>query len=476
MYPAPTDEARRDWHVQRHTTPKAVPNGPQGIAFWWGLDRFRRHPLAYLEELAQRYGNISLLPVPGRPLYFINHPDLVQHVLQSPNYVRGVGPDDLFARFLGHNRGQNKGLLINDGPSWLRQRRLMQPAFHQQSIARLGTQMTEATLALADHWKAADSQGVLLDVAADMTRLTLRIVCAALFGADLSQHEVDQLSASFAVIVQGLAAASFHPLARLAYWPGVPSWQQRRFWQANGHLDAVVYRIIKERRDQPADRGDLLSLLLAACDEETSAGMDDQQLRDEVLTLIFAGHETTAVALSWIWYVLSTHPAVLNRLHTELDNVLGGRVPTIPDLPSLPFGLMVVEETMRLYPPAWMFSRTTLTEDKLGDYLLPKGGVVLMSPYTLHRHPAFWNRPEVFEPERFTPEQAKGRPRYAYFPFAGGAHQCIGNQFALIEAQLVLATLAQQFQLHLVPGQYVEPEPLITLHIRHGLRMRIERR
>lgn len=254
----------------------------------------------------------------------------------------------------------------------------------------------------------------------------------------------------------------------------VPTPRNRRINAAIHTLDAIVQGLIQERRQRAIERGDVLSLLLLARDEETGQGMSDQQVRDEVMTLLFAGHETTSNLLAWTWFLLATHPEVEQRLQAELDAVLGGRLPTVEDLAHLPYGHRVLEETLRLYPPAWSLARKALVDDKVGGYVLPASTIILMSPYVTHRHPAFWEEPERFDPDRFTPERVAVRPRYAYFPFGGGPRQCIGNTFALMEAHLILATVAQRYRLRLVPDHPVEPQALLTLRPRDGLPMLLE--
>jgi cytochrome P450 len=261
--------------------------------------------------------------------------------------------------------------------------------------------------------------------------------------------------------------------------PGIPARGKRQFQVARRELDRIVFQIIAEHQRQGAkesDGADLLSMLLGARDEETGNGMNDRQVHDEVITLLLAGHETTAVTLTWTWYLLSAHPDAERRLHEELDSVLGGRVPMPDDLAALPYTQMVVEEALRLYPPAWAILRRATGEDQIGPYRVPAGTSIFISPYAMHRHPAFWEDPDAFHPERFSPERSAGRPHFAYLPFGGGPRQCIGNTFALMEAQLVLATVAQRYQLRAVPGHVVEPNPLITLRPRGGLPVTLERR
>ncbi|HEY7269888.1 MAG TPA: cytochrome P450, partial [Dehalococcoidia bacterium] len=275
-----------------------------------------------------------------------------------------------------------------------------------------------------------------------------------------------------------------------------PTPRNRRFHQRLRLLDGVVYGIIERHRkaaltpsplrqgsgqasaikERGGIRDDLLSMLLQARDAETGAGMDDKQLRDEVMTVFLAGHETTANALTWTWFLLSRHPEAENCLHDELDRVLAGRTPTFADLRELPYSRMVLEEALRLYPPAWAVGRYALDEDEVGGIRVPRGSQLVMSAFVTHRHPHFWERPRDFDPERFTPERSEGRPRFAYFPFGGGPRQCIGSDFAMIEAQLALAAIAQRYTLRLVPGQSVEPEPLVTLRPRNGMMMYLRAR
>lgn len=302
-------------------------------------------------------------------------------------------------------------------------------------------------------------------------RLTLRIVGQALFSIDLSD-EADTVGQGFSAVRKLLQSYVFRPFPPLS----VPTPRNRRLNAAIRSLDGVVQGIIDERRQHNADSGDLLSMLLLARDEETGEGMNDRQLRDEVMTLLLAGHETTANALTWMWYLLSQHPDVEARLHTELDKVLGGNIPTVDHLPDLKYTRMVIEEALRLYPPVFGFGRKATGEDELGGYYVPANTLIWLSPYVTHRHPDFWQQPEVFDPERFSPESAANRPHYAYFPFGGGPRLCIGSNLAMMEAQLITATIAQRYLLRLVPDHPVEPEVSLTLRPKYGLPMTIHQR
>jgi cytochrome P450 len=301
-----------------------------------------------------------------------------------------------------------------------------------------------------------------------MTRLTFQIVGRSLFGVDLSD-DTGRVSRSFTYANQYIAELTSRPFSPLLI--RLPSPGNRRLRAAIKELDEVVYKIIDERRRRGQETGDLLSMLMSARDEDTGEAMDDAQVRDEVMTLMLAGHETTANALTWTWYLLSQNPAAEVKLHEELRRVLAGRSPTFEDLPGLKYTRMVIEEALRLYPPAYVISRLTGSADRVGYYHLPAGSSLLLSPYLTHRHPDFWPDPEKFDPERFNPDQPSDRPRYAYLPFGGGPRQCIGNTFAMTEAQLVLATMAQRVRLSLVHGHPVEFEPLITLRPKFGMKM-----
>lgn len=448
----------------------AVPPGPPAHFLLGNVPQLQQNNVHYMLALTRQYGDLVKFRFLRRDTYLVNHPDFIKHILQenNRNYTKDVFEYNLVKKLMTRN-----GLLTNsDADSWLRQRRLAQPAFHRQRIADLGALMTGAAVNVLETWENPAKNGQALDVGASMMALTLRIVAQALFGTDVSSVTA-QIGRAFDALNVFLATAYYQPYLLI---PGFPAALRRQALTARKTLDRVVLTIINERRCQNADQGDLLSLLLLAQDEETGERMSDTQLRDEVLTLLLAGYETTAVALTWTWFLLAQHPAVEHRLHQELAEVLGGRIPTIGDLPRLAYTRMVVDETLRLYPPAWYFGRKAIDADEIGGYHLPAHATFYISPYTMHRHPGFWEHPETFDPERFTPERSADRPRYAYLPFGGGPRQCIGNNFALTEAHLILATLAQHYKLQLAPGHPVEVEGLITLRPRQGMKMIAHRR
>jgi cytochrome P450 len=422
----------------------------------------RRDPLGFWSSLNRRYGDIVPIRVWPWVSYMIYHPDQIKHVLQdnNHNYVKGIVIEKIKVLI-------GEGLFSSEGDFWRRQRRLAQPAFHRQRITGFADTMTACATAMLERWDATARNGAALDVAAEMNRLTLEIAGKTLFSMDLS-GEAGAFGRALLDALEYLnhRATSFFPLP-----VAVPTPRNWRYRGVLRHLDGVVYKIIATRRQTGEDPGDLLSMLLQARDEETGESMTDRQLRDEVMTFLLAGHETTAVTLSWTWYLLDRHPEVDARLRAELRAVLNGRTPTVTDLPALPYTRMVIEETLRLYPPVAGIVRQAVGADRIGPYSIRPGTVVSMSPYVTHRHPAFWDDPERFDPERFRAERAASRPRFAYFPFSGGPRLCIGNEFALMEGQLLLATIAQRYRLRAVPGHAVEPEVRLTLRPRGGLPM-----
>jgi enediyne biosynthesis protein E7 len=451
-----------------HTTPpemrarrhKQRPPGPPWHTATWNTIKFARRTLSFLQELRERYGDLVTLPTVVGSWTLVFHPDGVRHVLQENhfNYRKGGVSNQALSLTLGN------GLLTNNGDSWRQQRRLIQPLFHRERIAGWGRLMTDSALAWLDEIKTQQP----LDLFQEMSSLTLNIVCKALFGADMLAYKEQVFQASSAI--NRLEAQAL-------YVPGLlflPTPQRRRLYEARATVYTIVDALIKKRRESSTE-SDLLTLLLQAQDAETGLGMTDEQVRDEVMTLLAAGQETTANALCWTLVLLSQHPDIEARLREEYQQVLGGRAPQVEDLPQLKLSRMVLEESMRLYPPAWAFARSAINEDEIGGYTIPRGAYVLLFPATTHRHPDFWEQPDVFDPERFAPSRSDGRHRFAYFPFGGGPRLCIGNQFALTEAQLILATILPRYQFRLLPGANVVPEPLITLRPRGGLLMTLHR-
>ena len=459
--------AQESNRVRASATNIPLPPNARGSLLFGNLRDLTRNRLGFGAEMQRRYGEVVSYRLGLIRFTLISHPEHVKHVLQDNhrNYTKGFVLRNMLAPLLG------EGLFTAEGEHWLRQRRLMQPVFHRTRIDAFGEIMTAETLKMLDRWGQYAETDRPLDIAGEMMRLTLTIVTRALFGADLGER-ARQIDHAFSTASEHLTYRFDHPL----YPPtAVPTPRNRRFRAALRALDGIVYDLIAERRRTGEDTGDLLSMLVFARDEETGASMSDRQLRDEVMTLLLAGHETTANALTWSWHLLSRHGEAEARLHAEVDT-LAGRVPTVSDLRRVPYARMVVEEAMRLYPPVWLTHRQAIGDDKIGGFRIPAGRIVVVAPWVTHRRPDIWPDPEAFDPERFSTERSAERPRGAYIPFSLGARQCIGMGFALTEAQLALLTAAQRFRLCQPPGHMVEPEPLLTLRPRGGLPMLVRKR
>jgi len=430
------------------------------------LPAIRRNPTGVFLRAARRYGDVAYFKIGPRRGFLITNPADIRHVLQDN--ARNYHKSPLYEKL---RMSLGNGLLTSEDEFWLRQRRIAQPAFHRQRVAGLASVMAEAAREAAGTWQPIAAAGRPVDVAEEMMRLTRTVVVRALLGGDLGPF-TNQIDEAWARINQHIGE-SFWSLGLADRFK--PS-KRRRFEAARAVLQGTVDYVIRQRRRNSSDSPDLLSILMSARDEETGEGMTDEQLRVEVTTFLLAGQETTSLALTWTWYLLSQHAEARRRLEEEIDRVLDGRPPEYADLVNLPYTRMVIDESMRLYPPAWGFSRQAMADDELGGFRLPRGWLAFVIPFVLHRLPAFWRDPDVFDPERFSPGESAERPKFVYLPFGAGPRQCIGNQFALIEAHLVLATLAQRYRLRLVPGHRVEPWPLISLRPRFGMQMFIEHR
>jgi cytochrome P450 len=433
---------------------------PGGAVF-----KFRRDPLNFLTRLAREYGDVVRFRVGPQVAFLLNHPDHVRDVLVTHHERFHKGRALKRAkRLLG------EGLLTSEEGFHRRQRRLAQPAFHRQRINSYGSVMAEYAERAGARWR----DGETLDVSAEMMRLTLAVVGKTLFDADV-ESDADEVGEALTEVME-LFNYLMLPFAELLEKLPLPP--QRRFLRARARLDSVVYRIIEERRKSGGDRGDLLSVLLLAVDEEGDrTGMTNEQLRDEMMTLFLAGHETTANALTWAWHVLAQNPEAEARLHEEVDAVLaGGRLATAEDFAALRYTEMVVAETMRLYPPAWAIGRLAVEDHEVGGYPVPRGSLVLVCQYVMHRDPRFFPDPERFDPERWTAEAKAARPQFSYFPFGGGQRRCIGEGFAWMEAVLMLATLASRWRLRPAPGANVQAHPRITLRPKGPVPMVADRR
>jgi len=429
---------------------------------------FRRDPLGLLQRMAREYGDVSLVRLGNRRVYLLNHPDLIKDLLVTEHrrFHKGRGLE-LAKHLLGD------GLLTSEGEFHRRQRRLVQPAFHQQRTALYATAMVEHAERTSQRWAelARTSTPPVVDIHQEMMRLTLGIVGKTLFGTEVEDQaqEIGQAIATSMELFRSFTTLPFAPL--LEHLPLPSTW---RFLKARARLDATIYRLIQARRSTAEDRGDLLSMLLLAQDDEGSGSMSDRQVRDEAMTLFLAGHETTANALTWTWYLLSQHPNVETRLHQELDQVLGDRRAAVEDMPRLPYTWRILAEAMRLYPPAWVIGRRAIEDYEVANYRILKGSILLASQWVTHRDPRFFPDPDRFDPDRWTDQARAARPRFTYFPFGAGPRICLGEQFAWLEGVLVLATLARRWRPRLLPGHSVVLQPSITLRPREGMKMVLE--
>lgn len=440
-----------------------LPPGPEGHYLAGNLLDYARDPLGFLARCSREYGDVVRLRFPGRFIYLLNHPDHAEYVLVKNN--RNFIKSRYFRQELGF---LGKGLLNSEGEYWRRQRRLAQPAFHRQRINTYGEVMVSYTERMLATWQDGETR----DVHQEIMRLLLEIVAKVLFDAEIAKsgevrRAIDRAMKRFDE--QGSAMLVRFLLGNF------PTPTNLRFRKAIRQLDEIIYGLIDERRNGGKNAGDLLSMLLHARDEEGN-GMSDKQLRDEVITVLLAGHETNAVALSWTWYLLSQHPEVEAKLLEELQEVLGERAPTVEDLPRLRYTEKVIKESMRLYPPAWAISREAIEECEIGGYHVPAGTQLFIVMWLMHHDPRHFEDPEVFDPDRWGDGLVKRIPKYAYLPFGAGPRLCIGSSFAMTEATLLLATIARKFRLELLPGQQPIPQPSVTLRPKGGISMVLERR
>ena len=446
------------------TLSRNLPPGPKGRPVVGNLLAYSRDPLGFLTRCSREYGDVVRLGFPGPPAYLISDPDGVEEVLvkNNRNFVR-----DRYTR--AELRILGNGLLVNEGDSWRRHRRLAQPAFHRRRVEAFGETMVSFTQRMLDGWRDGETR----DVHEEMMRLTLQIVAKTLFDTDIS-HEAEGVGKSLNTIMAHSSDQGSSVFLRMLP-DSVPTPGNLAYRRATRRLDGIIHALVEERRRSGADTGDLLSMLLRTEDED-GEGMSDEQLRDEAMTIILAGHETTAIALSWTWYLLGRHPQAEARLSAELEEVLGGRAPTVEDLPRLRYADAVIKESMRLYPPAWAVGREALGDCEIGGYHVPAGTQMFISQYVIQRDGRFFDAPETFDPDRWTDGRTEGLPQYAYFPFGGGPRLCIGNGFAKMEAALLLATVAQRFRLEPVSGRPPVPQPSITLRPKDGIRTRLHER
>lgn len=437
--------------------------GPPGEFVFGNVQAFRADPLGLVTTAARDYGDIVRFRLGPHVEHLLNHPDHAAHVFQKnrDNYDKATRSTHHISRVCGES------LLTVNGEFWERQRRLLQPAFHRDSIRNFASLMADACGGMLDRWDAEQPAVATRDLSSEMMRLTYTIVARALFSTDVGR-DAAQIEPAMRVLLE----ETFRRLQRIFSFPGwIPTPANRRFGHALAALDGIVFEIIEEhQRGGGERRDDLLTMLLEARDPESGQGLDETQLRNETVTLLIAGHETTSNALTWTFHLLATHPSIQEEVREEVSSVLGGRVPALEDIPELALTTNAIRESMRLYPPIWIMERHVVEEDVIAGYRMPKDSSVVVCPWTLHRHPEFWEAPEEFRPARFD-----GSPTPAYLPFGAGPRFCIGNEFALLEAKIITAMLLQRYRLKPVPGARIEPFPGITLPPRHGLPLELER-
>ena len=439
-----------------------------GQRFLGCLRQIQLDPLNLYRNAWRDHGDyVRLRVLPGVHVYLLAHPAAIEYVLHG-NHKNFRKPDS-FNRSVSLLAGN--GILTSEGDVWRRQRRLMQPAFSRHSVASLAQHMVEGIGSFVGEWEQAADERTL-DVLPEMMRLGLRIASTTLLGTDIS-GDADSIGQAYR---DAFEYVSLKMNGRLMFSPlWLPTSRNRRFRRSKALLDRVVLDLVARRRREPP-RDDVLGMLLAAQDEDSGLGMSDEQLKDEAITLLTAGHETAGAALSWGWYLLGQHPDVQQALFEEVSGHLCGRLPGEADLQRMPLATAVFEETMRLYPPAWGMPRETIAEDSIDGYPVPKKSTLILSQLLAHRHPDFWHQPDRFDPSRFLPGQSTDRPKFAYFPFGGGQRICIGNHMAMVEGPLALAALCQRFQFTLVTDQQVVADPTFTLRPRYGVQVVVRKR
>lgn len=439
---------------------------PDGEFLLGHLRAFRRQPLEAMLQWWRRHGDALRFRLGPKTLYLFSHPDLAEEILvhQADRFVKVYEPQ----RPTGLALVLGNGLVTSSGEVWKRHRRIIQPVFHRTRMAAMAERMAQVGEQRLAGWTAHAGRSV--DIADEMMRLALEVISHTMFHTDMADH-IDHINHALRVSLK-YAFDSFHRPVRVPLW--VPTPRNRQFRLALQYLDKLIYGLIAERRRTGVQHDDLLDLLLRARDEDTGAGLSDQELRDEALTIFAAGHETTANALAWTWYLLSTHPEVAARFHEEIDRVLQGRRPKADDLPQLPYTRAVFDEAVRLFPPVPAVQRKAATSTSIGGFSLPAGAIVLVGIYHLHRHQAFWRDPERFMPERWL-DGERPAVRGAYLPFGAGSRACVGTHFATLEGPLLLALIGRRYQLQLAQED-VEPEIVVTLRPKHGIRMTIQPR
>ncbi|TBL77810.1 cytochrome P450 [Paenibacillus thalictri] len=440
--------------------------GPKGLLITGNLLAFKKDPLQFLRNAQAEYGDVVHIRFgPSKHVYLLSDPEMIKEVLMTKqaSFVKAKGLQTAKAVV-------GEGILTSEGQTHLRQRRLIQPSFRKDRIALYGDAMVKQAEQMVSAWQ----DGEVRMISEDMMALTLAIINETMFGVQV----VEGFEKVAHAVEVGMKYVSNKATSIIDIPSGIPTKSNVEFKEASQTLDKIIYDIIEQRRSHPdPGRHDLLSMLLAARDEEDGTGMTDQQVRDEVMTIFIAGHETTANTLAWTWYLLSQHPEAERKLHQELDSVLQGRYPAVADLEQLPYLQQVVWESMRIFPAVWVINRQAAEDVEIGGHAYKKGDTLMMSQYVMHRNSKYYEDPDRFIPERFAGDLLKRIPQFAYFPFGGGPRICIGNNFAIMEASLMIAYIASRFRLRMAPQHPpVEPEPLVTLRPKYGIQMVVEKR
>ncbi|MFQ5400244.1 MAG: cytochrome P450 [Anaerolineae bacterium] len=430
---------------------------------------FRRNPLQAMYDIWQSHGDLVEVVLPGRKLFLASNPELVHQIFVEgkKHFLKPTAEPGQE----GLELALGNGLVTNpDYESWLPQRRMIQPMFHRPRIAQMGEMMAAAAVEMLARWEDAYAPGDVMDLDVEMTAVTLDIINRTMFSATGAGQQATQVGTAVGVAADYVFRRSQELIHPPLTWP-TP--RNRAFHRARAEMEAIIDGLISQRRQSSEKHGDLLDMLLAARDEETGVCMSEAQLRDEVKTIYAAGHETTSNALTWAWYLLAQHPQVLQRLQAEVDGVVNDRALTPADLEQLPYTRQVFQESLRLYTPVPLLPRYVPDTTSLAGRPLPAGSTLVVSIYNIHRHPDYWNDPDTFDPDRFTPKRSEGRHRYAFMPFGAGPRMCIGNHFALTEGTLLLAAIARRYELRLVPGHPVKKQVAITMRPKYGLKMTI---
>jgi cytochrome P450 len=444
------------------------PPGPKGHFLWGSGLAAIETPLTLYVDSWKEYGDsVKLNSLPGYYWYMFTHPLAVEHILQT--HQQTYRKPEVFNRPMSLLVGN--GLVVSEGELWMRQRRLAQPAFHKTRLAQLAQAMVSTIEEQIQNWERQEPE-TIIDITHEMGALTLAIVGKALFSTDLQTYS-EQVGSTLRIALEHVNYRMGHIYA-LPEW--IPTKRNRQFISAKAELDSVVMEIINKRRQSGKEENDLLSALLHATDDESGESMSNELLRDEVITLMIAGHDTTAAALTWTFYLLDKNPDKEAILLDELKSTLDGRIPTVEDLPNLPYTRMVIEESMRLYPPAWGLIREAKEDDEISGYTVRKGRPISLIQYITHKHPEFWDEPLAFMPERFEKDKVAQRPKFAYFPFGGGQRVCIGREFSLMEGTLALAAIAQRIKFMPMPNQNIEPDPTFTLRPKYGIKAHVLKR